>query len=383
MLAPIALALGGVMPFVAALPAGAAEPVPTATPAPSAAPRVERVRLDVDASLRPSLREALSLRLAPVPVDDHDPSKPSEGDGLHVYVSVPAPRDERYQVEIIASDGRAYAREITAPAEMAGRILGSELALLLRGIEEGTIVPDRQDARMPGVAPDRPTNGGRPGGVPAPPPTVSSPRSTHGERRLELGVRAGVGGLLGIVPSTDIGRSTAALGEIGVDVRWPSGATVSADIRMGGRRTSPFSLLRTRIAVGGGYVLRRGAFELPVRLWIGVEPWGVRAHGRGTPVVPLDGTARQVPLLGLGARADPGLRVSFAARPSLAIRLGPYVELAGSAVFSDGVGVPRLREVDTDAVVARLGGLELGLGLSVQLWLAIGTSRDRPGRAPP
>jgi hypothetical protein len=389
MLALIALALGWPTPVIAAFHAGSATPIPMAPPASPEAPRIERVWLDVEASLQPSLREALSLRLSPVPITDHDASRPSngEGNGLHVYVFVPEPRDERYDVEIIVSDGRAYTRRIAAPAAMAGRILGSELALLLRGIEEGTIVPDRQDARMPGTDTGGSTSDDEPVGPvpPKPSPAVIDSRSARTEPRLELGVIAAMGGLLGIAPTADIGRSVAVLGELGMEVRWPSGAAVSADIRMGGRHTSPFSLLRTRIAVGGGYVLRRGAFELPLRMWLGVEPWGVRVHGRGTPVVPLHGNARQVPLLGLVARADPGIRMSFATRPSLAMRLGPYVELAGSAAWSDGVGVPRLRAADTGEVVARLGGLELGLGLSVQLWLAMGqaASRVRSERAPP
>jgi hypothetical protein len=374
---------------------GAAEPPPAATApaatapaatAPAAtAPRLERVRLAADPSLQPLLLDALGLRMAPVPVVPHDTAT-AAGEGLEVYVHVPAPTDERYRVEIIVSDGRAYAREIAAPAAMAGRILGGELALLLRGIEEGTLVPDREDAVIPDeqavedagrveedVAPERP--------APAPAPTAARTASPRPAPRLQLGLFAGSGGSLGVAPGTDVAASAVASGELGLELRWPSGGAMSADVRMGGRRPTPFSVIRTRIAVGGGYVLRRGRLELPLRLWLGVEPWGVRTRGRSTAVMPIDGAARRVPLLGVAVRAEPGVRVPWPARPLLALRVGPYVELAGSAVWSNGVGVPRLMAADNGDVIARLGGLELGLGLCVQLWLDVGESPPR-GRVP-
>jgi hypothetical protein len=334
--------------------------------------------------------DALALRLSPVPIVAHGEAEAPTGEGLHAYVHVPAPTGDRYRVEIIVSDGRAYAREITAPEAMAGRILGGELALLLRGIEEGTLAPDRHDAVIPGTDDDGSTTSQAPeesvepphGGEP-PPAFARSPRERS---RPELGVLTGAGASLGVAPGTDVAASVVALGELGLEVRWPSGGAVSADVRVGGRRPSPYSLVRTRIAVGGGYVLRRSAFELPVRAWLAVEPWGVRAGGRGTPVVPIEGTARQVPLLSLVARVEPGVRVRLAGRRTpLSLRVGPYVELAAGAVFSDGVGAARLRDAGTGEVIARLGGLELGLGLCVQLWLGVerGASRGRSERAAP
>lgn len=383
MLARIVLVLGL---LGSSAPATSSGPTPPSAPA---APRIERVQLDAEASLQPALLDALGLRLGPVPVVAHGAAAPPAGEGLQVYVHVPAPTDARYRVEIIVSDGRAYAREIVAPAAMAGRILGGELALLLRGIEEGSLAPDRRDAVIPadGVVPVEP-RASEPAAEPAaagPAPPRAPVPARREARRAELGLLMGVGGSLGVAPGSNVAASAVGLGELGLDVRWPGGGVVSANVRVGGRRPSPFSVVRTRIAVGGGYVLRRAAFELPIRVWLAVEPWGVRAHGRGTPVIPLEGTAREVPLWGLVARAEPGLRVAVRARPSLAMRVGPYVELAGSAAWSDGAGVPRLRDAGTGEVIARLGGLELGLGLCVQLWIASarGGSRGRSARATP
>lgn len=346
--------------------------------------RIERVMLDADAPLQSSLQGALALRMAPTPVTAYEGATPGT-DGLRVYVYVQDPHEDRYRVEVIVSDGRAYAREIVAPEAMAGRILGGELALLLRGIEEGTLVPDRHDAVIPGSDAVGPVDDREASLAPAKAPLDDPEPHAADAPRLELGLFTGGGGSFGVAPAPDIAASGIGLGELGFELRWPTGASVSADLRVGGRRSSPFSVVRTRIALGGGYVLRRGTLELPLRAWLGVEPWGVRANGRGTPVVPIDGAARQVPLLGLVLRADPGLRLSFAERPALAVRIGPYVELAASAVWSDGVGAPRLRAAGTGEVVARLGGLELGLGLGLQLWLATsqGPLRGRPPRATP
>lgn len=375
--------------------AAATEPELAAEPT---SPRIELVLLDTDPPLRDALADALSLRLGHVTITPYEGTRPAADAGLHAYVHVPPPRDEHYRVELIVSDGRAYAREVVASATSADRVLGGELALLLRGIEEGTLVPDRHDAVIPDADdgdPVAPDHADVPVPVPAPSDTVPpDDGAAHAEapteapddpERLELGMFAGAGGLLGIAPATDIGRSGAATGELGLELRWASGAAITADVRVGGRRPTPFSIVRTRIAAGGGIVLRRGAFELPLRLRLTLEPWGVRADGRGTPVMPRHGSARQVPLLGVAARADPGVRLSIAGHPSRLLRLGPFVELAASAVWSDGVGVPRLLDADTGDVVARLGGLELALGVAVELWLGLGRSppRNRPSPATP
>ncbi len=345
-------------------------------------PRLAVVRLDVDEQLRAPLTEALSLRLE-ASIEAFGDHTPGRGDEGQAYVRIRGPDHETYAIAIILSDGRAYDRQVVAPPSMAGRILGSELALLLRGIDEGTLVPDRQDAVIPPPdpepAPVEPVQEGPPESVPSTDEGSSSHRPAPPRSLLELGLRADAGGLLGIVPAVDIGASAAGAGGLGLDLRWPGGAVLSADLRVGGRRVAPYSVIRTRIALGGGLVARRGAFELPVVAQLAIEPWGVRAQGRGTTVHPIDGAARQVPLVGVVVRASPGARLSVAGRPSSMVRIGPYVELSGSAVFSDGVGVPRLRDVGTGAVVARMGGLELAAGLSLQLWLELeaGASRSR------
>lgn len=384
MLARVVLVLGLWGPPQATASSGPA--LPTAP----AAPRVGRVRLDAEASLQPALLDALGLRLAPIPIVAHQAAAPAPtGEGLQVYVHVPAPLDARYRVEIIVSDGRAYAREIAAPEAMAGRILGGELALLVRGIEEGTLAPDRRDAVIPvdadpHVDPRADERASQPPSGPLA-PAVARASPPPVDPRAELGLFMGGGGSLGVAPGAHLAASAVGAGALGLEVRWPGGGAVSAEVRVGGRRPSPFSVVRTRVAVGGGYVLRRAAFELPVRLWLAVEPWGVRMHGRGTPVTPLAGAARPAPLVGLVARAEPGLRVPLPTRPSLALRVGPYVELAGSAVWSEGAAVPRLYDAGSHAVIARLGGLELGLGLCAQLWVvgAHGGSRGRSARATP
>jgi len=372
------------MAWVGPEPPGPVEPAPEVT----THQRIERVLLDADIDLYGTLAEALALRLAGISIEAFAPAAVQQ-EVMQAYVHVRRLDDDAYQVSIILSDGRAYERHVAASEDMAGRIVGSELALLLRGLEEGTLQPDREGAAIPSAkAPqidasedperssDTPTAPG-PDLPNSPPSPADDDAGSSNAARLELGPRVALGGLLGLAPAGNIGDSGAAAGMLGLDLRWPSGAALSVDVRLGGHRSAPFSLIRTRIALGGGYVLRRRAFEMPVLAHFGVEPWGVRRQGRGTDVHPLAGTARQVPLLGVSVRAAPGVRVSIAGRPALLMRLGPFVELSGSAAFSDGVGVPRLYDATTQEVVARLGGLEAALGLTIQVWLAVGRSSPR------
>jgi len=343
-------------------------------------PKIEVVVLDVDEELGTVLVDALSLRLVGVSVESFGASDPARGESAspYAYVRIRGPLDDdTYPISIIISDGRAYERQVVAPEAMAGRILASELALLLRSIEEGTLRADRDDAIIPAHE-----NEATPPNEPHPAEAPEHDTDPALFTALELGLRLSPGGLLGIAPTQNIGESGAGTGSAGLELRWPGGPALSANLRIGARRFAPYTLVRVRIGLGGGYVLRRGSFEMPAVLLLGIEPWGIRARGRDTSIHPVAGTAKQAPLLGFVARVDPGVRVSLAGPSALLMRLGPFIELAGSAVFSDGVGVPRVRDTTTSAIVARLGGLELAMGLSVHLWLALGGPRGEPTATP-
>jgi hypothetical protein len=170
----------------------------------------------------------------------------------------------------------------------------------------------------------------------------------------------------------------AALGVgLGLDARFPQGAIVGIDARVAGQRAGVFRLTRTRVAVTGGYDLRRGAFELDARLRLGFEPWRVVAGGQDQRVESVDdGSLAPGTLVLAAVSATPGIRLQAG---SVALRLGVWTELALGGVIDGGLGAAHIHAavVGEDPVsLFRMGGAELGLGLQLGAWFGL------PRRAP-
>jgi hypothetical protein len=194
---------------------------------------------------------------------------------------------------------------------------------------------------------------------------------------FELGVPVYGPAIFGLGPPADHSPVVALGAALGLDARLPSGALIGIDVRVAGRGASGLSLTRVRAAISGGYDLRRGAFELDARGRIGIEPWRVQRGGADTRVenVETGGSAPNA-LLVAAISATPGVRM--VAGP-VGLRLGLWTELAVGGVVDQGLGAVNIRyESGTEDPVPlfRLGGLELGLGLSLGVWFEV------PKRAP-
>ena len=129
-------------------------PAPVVEDAPEA---IGGLVLRGDAVARAELARDLRLRIPHVPLADF----PAD-EGLTLYVIVTG-APGRYRIDAIVSDGRAYQRRVDVDADLASRAIASELAILVQGIEEGTVKPTREGrpgprGRRPGPGPGaRPT----------------------------------------------------------------------------------------------------------------------------------------------------------------------------------------------------------------------------------
>jgi hypothetical protein len=161
-------------------------------------------------------------------------------------------------------------------------------------------------------------------------------------------------------------------------VRMRSGAMAIVEARGLGRTSEGLGLARLRIAAGGGYAWRRGAFELPVAGLVSIEPWWLRRNGTAAPIE-RDGTSRSSrPLVGAGVRLSPGLFVSRKHPRAPSVRVGARAELSGAFVPDGGASTVEIGLDDGAGgrtAAARLGGLELWLGLDVAIWFPIRGAR--------
>lgn len=348
--------------------------------APEAAPRIELARLrvrDVDAQ---GLEAALALRLPDVKLVPHDRQAPAvAADALAVFVDVGrAPTPDAFALTIVVSDGRAYDRVIAvepgAPDDDVTRLLASHVGNLVSGIEAGTARPDRENVPMP-VAPVEPVEPPR---CPTPPPAKPCPERAEPTTpvpppNIELGVDGTAVATIGLGRPGDSDRFAAWGGGTGLHLRHRSGASVLVDVRVSGRAL-PFDLrmVRARVALGVGYVLRVRSFELESTVAFTVEPWFLRHDGAASSFADRNGSGRDAkPMLGGFVRLVPGH--VFRLKEDLHLRIGPRFELGASSALGDRGRVAQLQIVrdDTRVEAGRVGGVELSLGLDVTLWMGL------------
>lgn len=361
--------------------AGVQTPDVPAAPVAPVPPRLEEFRaasVEVAGFDEAAVLAALQLRLPRLEVEPH--GGPSPTVTPHVYLRIARDADATGHVQVITSDGRAYARSFTIEVGQEVRVAASTAASLLFSIEQGAVAPVEENVTIPGAdvpAPTDPTPTPEPAPSvrePEPPPKQEPPLRPPPLRPLPgWELASGLHGLalLGVGPTTHGSAFVGGGGGLTLELRAPRGGLLALDVRGLGRATAAFAVGRLRIGLAGGYAYRRGRFELPVVLAATIEPWWTSA-----PVHDGTGVTTRPPLIGGLLRVTPALRVRVPRGPLAAIRVGPRFELAGSFAIDGGATEIGLGDV-TGASKVRLGGLELALGLEVALqWSLPRAQRD-------
>ncbi len=379
LLGSLAAALAGSLTaafVVAPSPPTQGATAPSAAKNPDAS-RVSRGYLRASGVDGDALLEAVALRVKSARWAHFGPDAASADDGLTAVVQLGRqdPALQSYELTIIVSDGRAYDRPIDTRGiedKERVRLVASNVANLIAGLEAGTVAPDRSDVPLPEpspavVCPEVPPCPA-PQPLPEAAPTPSPPAPATVPAVAELSVYGGLPVVLGLGAPADADRFSAWGGTVGVALRLRRGATVALDIRPGGRGTlGGVRLVRGRIGVGAGYTFRRGAFELSALGLAVVEPWVVRVDGARAVFVA--GSAQRRLVLGGAAHLAPGLRVELR---RTALRVGPFGELSFSGSAAGGFAVPRVVLPSEEASRIRIGGLEAVVGMQVAVWFRLG-----------
>ena len=363
----------GVSLLAATLVATAPE-VP-APPADDAAVQPDAIAvLVVDAvSIDAALVEELALRL-----------RWRELVATDVLLDVPASRfawvgvewlaGDRARLRLVISDGRAYSRLVEAPAQQLHRAVAGVLANMLDAIEHGEIEPEEVGVAVPLPAPKptpTPTPPTEPAAAPARPSEVA--RAIEATQRWELGPFIAGVAVLGVGPPTDLDGFVGAGAALGLDARPRSGGLAAMALRVLTHANDELRIVRVRVALAGGYVLRRRAFELTARAGASVEPVILR-DGGSVPDLrkPSGGAVASAPLVGVLAGLAPAYVLRAQRRP-LALRLALELELAASMEARSPPGA--IRYVDaipaTPVPLVRAGGVELALGLAIGGWFGV------------
>jgi hypothetical protein len=342
-------------------------------PAPDA-PRISVAILRADDLDHAALTRAIQLRSPALTIVRVGDEAPPVVDGeLRVYIEVRRADAVHVDLTLILADGRAYLRRVDADAEAPARPIAGALANLIAGIEDDSVAPDREDAPVPEALV----------ATPAPPPTKPEPKPTPPQKpqpapvqptedppRWQLGPTLRLGATLGLA-RLDPGFHGLGPGG-GLDIRSPRGLLLALDLQHLTRPLGATSLGRTRVAIGVGYALRRGSFELPLALLLGVEPWRLRDDHGTVRLESMEGPPE--PLLGLGLRLSPGVSARIAR--SARIRVGLRLDLwASGQPAKGGLRPPELHIPDGPRV--GLGSAELHLGLEIGLWFSVGKPRPR------
>jgi len=222
--------------------------------------------------------------------------------------------------------------------------------------------PSSAVASVPGPSPRRPVA----------PATATDPPEAAAQRSpptLELGVALAGGVVLGLgAPPAGAGLAGGG-GGLRIDLKLRRGLLLGAGFRGLVRLHEGLALGRFRGALGLGYLLRRGAFELAAQAGPTLETWQVSEHGQPVTYTTSSASGASLLLGGL-ARAALGGRLT---RARVSARIGGYVELAASA---RGNGrVPQIAREPGLAPVFVLGGAELSLGVEVELWFVLRRAR--------
>jgi hypothetical protein len=349
------------------------EPAPS-VPAPSDA--IAIVVLD-SASIDDELRAELELRtggrsLAP---SDTLVDVPSE---RFAWVGV-SPSGSQRLLEVVLSDGRAYSRLVDAPPGQLARATAGALVNMLDAIEDGRLAPERTGVAVPLVLPTAEPPPPAPTPAPIQPsPIRPSPSSEPTPPTWWLGPRIGGEVVFGVGPPVSERGLVAGGATLGVDAMHRRGGLVAADVRVAGRSTDALQVLRIRVALGGGWVLRRGRFALPLRAAISIEP----LVSRGATLRDRDGaSASPRPLVGGLIHGSPSV-VWWLRSGRAAVRASIELELAASMEARAKPGVVRYVEAgDTARGLGRVGGVELAAGLGVGAWFAVDGRSAQANRA--
>lgn len=302
-------------------------------------------------------------------------------------------------LEVVLGDGRVYQRTIAAKGTGRERAAARLIAATLASIEDETAKPDRSDGvfvapvaaaetvEAPGsveapvvVPPPR-----EPEATPPPPARevvrdttvqpaadsepVAEARPTSAVPTLELGVALTGDVLFGLGAPTRGAGLGGGGGGVRIDLKLRRNLLLGAGFRGLVRVKDGLALGRFRGALGVGYLLRRGAFELATQLGPTLETWQVSEGGEPVTYTTTSSSGPSLLLGGL-VRAAPGGRVQ---RRRVSARVGGYVELAGS-VRSSG-RVPQIAREAGLAPVFVPGGAELSLGVEVELWFVLRRGR--------
>ena len=349
------------------------------------APRISVAILHAEDLDHAALIRAIQLRspTLTVVVAGEDAPSPAEGT-LRAYIDVHRADAVHVDLTLILADGRAYLRRVDVELESTARPIAGALANLIAGIEDDSVAPDRKDAPVP-EALVAPPPAATPEPEPAPKPTSAPvepapPPPDDDPPRWQLGPTLRLGATLGIAPPHPGFHGVGPGGSL--DVRSPRGLLLALDLQFLVRPLGPYSVHRTRVALGVGYALRRNSFELPVAALLYVEPWRLRDDRGTVRLDSMDGPPK--PLLGAGIRLSPGF--SARVRGTTRVRVGLRLDLLTSGLpVKDGGLRPAELRLD-NAPPTTLGGAELHLGLEIGLWFGVGKPRvgkPRPGKPRP
>jgi hypothetical protein len=281
---------------------------------------------------------------------------------LHAFVEVRPSGAGEWELALIFGDGRAWFRSIASEPDEAARTAASALANLLAAIEEDEVAPDAEHVALP-VDPElqpqpQPDPPARP--PPEPPEPAREPEleiRPEAPLRFEIGPRLSAQGIAAAAPAPAF-RAFGA--ELAGDLRLPLGVLVGLGLRIAGRPAGTLSLIRTQVAVGFGYALRKRRFEMPMMIRAELEPWLVREQGQtrklGAP-----------PLLGAGVRVAPGGLLDVG-RTRLRVGVVLGVDVLGEP---NSGRVPSIRFDPTSDPLVHVGGIEFAIGLDLGWWIPV------------
>lgn len=359
---------------------GAPAPVSPPVVAPSTAqldqdvapPTVLRhVQLDLTGFADDPVLAALRLRLP-----DHAISRHADRTTApDLYLRVERTTDTTATMQAITADGRAYARTFTVEIGSEVRAVATTAVNLLFAIQHNTVPPDRQGVVIPTPEPEPPANPEPtppPANTPQPkpqpahlPPLAKPPPKPQPTSELALLLHGAT--VLGLGPPQQ-SPLAAAGGGLGLELRTPRGLAASLELRAAGIRRADLGLARLRIALGAGYILRHKRLELPLLLVLAVEPWWPLQAGAPATVQQNGAPVSRTPLLSAHLRVAPGVRLALPR--GHALRIGPRLELGAGFIVADGARVVSLDDT-TGTPRARLGGLELSLGLELAVQFSL------------
>lgn len=344
-------------------------PEPTPAPPPDATARVEAslVVVDIVGLDENAFVEELALRLPQRKIIGVREKRPADG---FAYVFV-ARTEGGLRLTLVEPDGSAYDRTYEHEPDEEIRVAASAAATLLFAVEGGAVEPDRTGATVPDPIPPPAEAKVEPEPKSEPPPRNTVAKKSEPPPLVELGPVASAVMGLGLAPSTDAGVFGGGGGALELALRHRGGAVVAASARWLHRHADRLDLDRLRIGVAAGYGWRWSSLELLVLGRIGVEPWWLRRDASAAPLVFAGAPVSRRPLVGGGVIVAPGW--FHRARPNIAWRVGPRVELGGSFVPHQGARTIRIDVIDGAGTRAatRLGGLELELGFDLAFWFGL------------